>query len=134
MGTWNVDVLTEPGILRLTLSGAMTAEDMEVFVDAHNRAVDGYNGREYRVWVDIRDLQPLHPDVADTMERTKAYSNRHANFRGSAVLVASATVAMQHRRTSVTGGVMGSELISEDPVALRAHLRTVDRRSRTEIP
>jgi len=45
------------------------------------------------------------------------------------VLVASALIAMQHRRTSMDGGVMSTELISQDIRALEQHLRTVYRRS-----
>jgi hypothetical protein len=62
------------------------------------------------------------------MEEAKKYSASRPNFRGSAVLVASATIAMQHRRTSIGGGVMDTELISDDEAELRAHLARVHRR------
>jgi hypothetical protein len=129
MGMWRVDADAEPGILHLKLSGALTLNEVKAFVEAHNRAVDGYRGQDYRVWVDISDLSPLRPEVADVLEESKRYSNQQPNFRGSAVLVAGATVAMQHRRTSMSGGVLDTELISHDPEALRAHLRTVHRSS-----
>jgi len=129
MGAWHVDVDTEPGILHLKLSGALTLEEVKAFVEAHNRAIDGYQGRDYRVWVDISELLPLRPEAADVLEESKRYSSQHPSFRGSAVLVSSATVAMQHRRTSMSGGVISTELISDDPAALRAHLRTVNRHS-----
>jgi hypothetical protein len=122
-------VESEPGILHLKLSGALTLPEMKAFVEAHNRAIDAYQGQDYRVWVDISDLLALRPEVADILEESKRYSNQQPNFRGSAVLVSSATVAMQHRRTSMSGGVMATELISHDPGALRAHLRSVHRRS-----
>lgn len=107
----------------------MTLDEMTAFVDAHNRAIDGYAGRDYKVWCDISKLQTLDQDCASAFEKGKQYSNAHPNFRGSAVLVASAVVAMQHRRTSVGSGVMSTELISEDVAALERHLRTVYRRS-----
>jgi hypothetical protein len=129
MGMWRVDVDGEPGILHLKLSGALTLTEMKAFVEAHNRAIDGYQGQDYRVWVDISDLSPLRPEVADVFEEAKRHSNEQPNFRGSAVLASGATVAMQHRRTSLSGGVMATELISGDPAALRAHLRTIHRRS-----
>ncbi len=129
MGTWRVDADSEPGILHLKLSGALTVQEVKAFVEAHNRAIDAYHGQDYRVWVDISELLPLRPTAADVLEESKRYSNEQPNFRGSAVLVSSATVAMQHRRTSMSGGVLNTELISHDPVALRAHLRTVHRRA-----
>jgi hypothetical protein len=129
MGTWNVDTASTPGILRLTLEGRFTAEDMTAFVDAHNRAIDGFGASDYKVWCDISRLLTLSPDCARLLEKAKQYSSSHKNFRGSAVLVASALIALQHRRTSLDGGVMSTELISQDVQALEHHLRTVYRRS-----
>src|SRR5262249_9268142 len=83
---------------------------------------------------DISKMLPLRPDSAVLLEAAKSHSSKQPNFRGSAVLVSGATVAMQHRRTSVSSGVMDTELISDDIAALRAHLRSVDRRSRWRPP
>jgi hypothetical protein len=129
MGTWNVDATSTPGILRLTLEGRLTVEEMTSFVEVHNRAIDGYNGRDYKVWCDISRLLTLSQECAQLFETAKQYSSAHENFRGSAVLVANAIVALQHRRTSVDGGVMSTELISQDVHALEQHLRSVYRRS-----
>jgi hypothetical protein len=125
MGTWAVDAKSEPGLLRLKLEGRLTVEEARAFVDAHNEAIRQYRGRPYQVWVDISELLPLSIEAAAVVELSKRFSSQQPNFRGSAVLVASATVALQHRRTSIDGGVMGTELISEDEGALRAHLRSV---------
>jgi hypothetical protein len=129
MGTWNVDATSTPGILRLTLDGRLTLDEMTAFVAAHNRAIDGYGDRDYKVWCDISKLLTLSQECVQLFEKAKQYSNAHRNFRGSAVLVASAIVALQHRRTSIDGGVISTEMISEDVKALEAHLRTVYRRS-----
>jgi hypothetical protein len=110
------------------LDGRLTVEEMTAFVDAHNRAIDQYGGHDYKVWCDISKLHTLSPECAQLFEKAKQYSSGHRNFRGSAVLIASAVVAMQHRRTSVDGGVMSTELISPDVHALEEHLRTVYRR------
>jgi hypothetical protein len=125
MGTWAVDTKSEPGLLRLELEGRLTVEEARAFVEAHNEAIRQYRGRPYQVWVDLTKLVPLSAEAAAVVELSKRFSSGQPNFRGSAVLVASATVAMQHRRTSVNGGVMGTELISDDEGALRAHLRSV---------
>jgi hypothetical protein len=124
---WSVDARSEPGVLRLKLEGTLTQEDMKAFVEAHNRAIDDFRGRDYKVWCDISEMGPLPPECAALFEQAKRYSSDHANFRGSSVLVSSPTVALQHRRTSISGGVMDTELISHDPTELRAHLRRVHR-------
>jgi hypothetical protein len=112
----------------MVLEGAFTVDEMTAFVAAHNAAVDACGNQDYRVFVDIRELNPLPPEVTAVMERCKRYSSQHANFRGSAVVAASATVAMQHRRTSTTSGVMDTELITEDEAAAWKHLESVRRK------
>jgi hypothetical protein len=129
VGIWTLDAKSEQGLLRIKLAGRLTEEEARAFVAAHNDAIRQYGGRPYQVWVDITQLSPLSPEAAEIVEQSKRFSNAQPNFRGSAVLVASPMVAMQHRRTSISGGVMDSELISEDADALRAHLRTVNRRA-----
>jgi hypothetical protein len=128
MGNWTIDTKSEPGIIRAELIGTISLAEMEALVEAYKNAVSSLAGRPYRVWCDISRMTTLSPEAAAAFEAGKSYSARQPNFRGSAVLVSSAMNAMQHRRTSVSGGVMDTELISDDPAALRAHLRTVDRR------
>jgi hypothetical protein len=128
MGIWQVDGTTEPGILNLRLEGTFSEDDMRAFVEAHNKGVDSFGKRDYRVFCDIRDLLPLSPACAALFEKAKAYSSAHKNFRGSSVWVKSAIIALQHKRTSQSGGVLDTELISDDEKALRAHLKTVFRK------
>ena len=127
MARWKVDTKLKPGILRLELEGRITSDDMAAFVAAHNAAIDGFAGKVYKVFCDIRDLQPLHPECADLFEKAKAYSSSHRNFRGSAVWTRGVVTALQHRRTSTTGGVLDTELIGEDEPALWEHLEKVYR-------
>ena len=122
---WEVDIVSEPGILKVRLHGRLTIEDMTAFVAAHNAAIDALLGRDYKVFCDIREMLPLSPDCAELMAKAKAYSASHRNCRGSAVWVASALVSMQHARTSKQSGVLSTELISTDEAALRAHLASV---------
>lgn len=128
MGSWSVDGSSRPGILALRLEGSLSVDEMTKLVAAHDAAIDAFRGAEYRVFCDIRELRPLSPACTALFEQAKAYSNAHANFQGSAVLVASKLVALQHQRTSVSGGVMDSELISEDEAACWSHLARVRRR------
>jgi len=122
---WIVDTVTEPGILRLTLRGRISVEEMRAFVAAHNAAIDKLEGADYKVLCDIRELVPLAPDCTALLEQAKRHSDAHPNFRGSAVWVAGAVVSLQHARTSKTSGVAATELISSDEAALRDHLAKV---------
>lgn len=127
MGSWNVDGSTRPGVLMLRLEGVLSEKEMNAFVRTHDAAIDAFAGADYRVFCDIRELKPLSPKCAALFEEAKTYSNAHPNFRGSAVLVASKLVALQHQRTSTSSGVMTTELISEDEAACWKHLAHVRR-------
>lgn len=131
--TWQVERETQ-GILRLVLGGSVTEAEMTEFLRAHNAAVDDFHGAEYRVMCDIRGLRPLSPGCADLMERAKTYSASHPNFQGSAVLVSSPTVAMQHQRTSTSGGVSETELTSDDETECITHLTRIHRQPAAELP
>lgn len=124
---WGVDGRSTAGILALRLEGQIDDEEMKAFVAAHDRAVDEFGGAPYRIYCDIRGLKPLSPNATTLFERAKRYSADHANFQGSAVLVSSVMIAMQHRRTSISGGVMAWEMITDDERACRAHLSTIRR-------
>lgn len=107
----------------------MTLEEAKAYVAAHEAAVDGFGDRDYKVFGDIRKMSALTPECAALFESAKNYSGAHPNFRGSAIWVAdSVIVAEQHRRTSQSSGVMGTELISSDEKALWEHLNKVYRK------
>jgi hypothetical protein len=129
MASWKIDTDARPGVLVMTLSGAFTTDEMEEVRRAHNAAIDAFVGGDYRVFVDLRDLTPFSPECAEIMEACKLYSSSRPNFQGSAVLASSKIVALQHQRTSVAGGVVGTELISEDFAACEEHLARVHRSS-----
>lgn len=114
-------------MLQLKLEGFFTEDEMRKFAAEHNAAVDSFGDSDYHVFVDIRALRTLSPVCAEMMEKCKVYSSSHLNFQGSAVLVASAITAMQHQRTSVAGGVIDSELISENEQACWEHIARVRR-------
>jgi hypothetical protein len=122
MTPWKVEPDRARGLLTIRLEGLLSDGDMAAFVEAHDRAIDGFHGREYRVFCDIRGLKPLSPTATELFERAKRYSAGHKNFKGSAVLVDSNITALQHQRTSVASGVMATELISADEKACREHL------------
>jgi hypothetical protein len=123
VGAWTIDATTEHGVLRLKLVGRFSADEMTGFVKDHNRAVDGFVRRGYCVWADLTELAPLSQECAEILEEAKRYSSTRPNFRGSAVLIATPTIALQQRRTSREAGVSATELVSSDPTELREHLR-----------
>src|SRR5689334_21522314 len=125
MAYWTVDVGDR--LLSIKLVGTFTVPEMNAFVAAHNAGVDSFCGGEYRVFCNIRELNALSPPCGLLMESAKAYSASQAGFQGSAVYVKNKIVAVQHQKTSVTGGVMSTELISVDEMELRMHLDTVRR-------
>jgi hypothetical protein len=126
---FEVDTTSMPGVIRCVLTGSLQVEDVKAFVAAHNGAVDSMRGADYKVWVDLREMEPLSPEATDVMEQAKRYSFTHHNFRGSAVLVSRATILLQHRRTSVNSGVIDSELLSDDEAECKEHLASVYRTS-----
>jgi len=127
MATWTLDTKSRPGVFAMRLEGTFSAAEMREFVVQHNAGVDSFGRQPYRVFVDIRALAPLSPECTALMEKAKQYSAAHDNFQGSAVLASSSVVAMQHRRTSKSGGVMETELISDDEEACWEHLAKVTR-------
>ncbi len=127
MGKFIVDNKFEPGVLHLRVSGKMSDEEAAAFLEAHNKAIDDFGTRDYKVFCDLREMMPLSPKGTEYFELAKKYSSSKKNFRGSAVWVTSAIMQMQHHRTSVTGGVANTELISSDEKELRAHLDRVHR-------
>jgi hypothetical protein len=129
VGTFNVRTDRKPGILWFEIEGFMTVEDATAYVAAHKAAVDSFGDRDYKVFGDIRKMSTLSAEAAALFEQAKKYSSSHPNFRGSAIWVSSSVlVAEQHRRTSTSSGVMGSELISSDENALWDHLAKVHRK------
>jgi hypothetical protein len=124
-----VDTTTMRGVIRCVLTGSLQTEDVREFVVAHNAAVDAMGGADYKVWVDLRGMDPLSPEATEVIEQAKIYSSKHPNFRGSAVLVNRATILLQHRRTSVSSGVIDSELLSDDEEDCKRHLASVYRTS-----
>lgn len=131
---YTIDTTTMPGVLWLRLWGSIKPIEMESFLAEHNAAIDAYSGRTYRVLCDLRKLAPLPPQASTAFESAKAYSAAHLNFQGSAVLIDSALVALQHERTSTTAGVISSELITDSEEAALNHLASIDRKQVVQLP
>ncbi|MDB4976669.1 MAG: hypothetical protein JWN48_5010 [Myxococcaceae bacterium] len=127
MGHFRVDASSKSGVIILELHGALSVEEVQQLVAEYTVAVEALRGAPYRVFGDLRNMLPLSPEAASAYQSAKAASALQPNFQGSAVLVASSVVAMQHRRTSIEGGVSETELISSDEAACWDFLRRVQR-------
>jgi hypothetical protein len=130
MGTYKIDTTTTPGVVRLVFAGAFSDDEVRTFVAAHNAAIESLGKKPYRVFVDLRQMLPLSPSAAEIMEQSKRFSASKANFRGSAVCVASSLIALQHRRTSAEAGVADTEFSSTSEDECWEWLRKVERRPR----
>lgn len=130
MGHYKIDAVTKPGVLLVEVDGTLDLEEMRAFVREHNSAIDAMHGAPYRVFCNLRNMLPLSPEASHLFLQAKQYSASHRNFEGSAVLIASSLIAMQHRRTSVEGGVIDSELITDDESECWTHLKKVQRSKR----
>jgi len=129
VGTFNVRTDRKPGILWFEIEGFMTVAEATAYVAAHKAAVDSFGDRDYKVFGDIRKMSTLSAECSALFEQAKKYSSSHPNFRGSAIWIArSVLVEEQHRRTSSSSGVAGTELISSDEKALWDHLDKVYRK------
>ena len=103
MGSWVVDGKRKPGVLFIEVEGALEVADVEALVAKHNAAIDAFGDSPYTVFCDLRAMKVLAPAGGGPhSSRPRPTASSHANFKGSAVLVASQTVGMQHRRTSVS--------------------------------
>jgi hypothetical protein len=130
MGTWTIDETTTPGIVRVKIDGVISLQEVRELSMSFMAAVDRLQGTPFRVFADLRTLVPLSPEVTHEFEIVKSRTAARSNFQGSAVLTASSVVAMQHRRTSQSSGVLDTELISDDEAACWQHLQTISRPGR----
>ena len=127
MGTFKVDAKSTPGMLRCHLKGSLSDTEVRAFVTEHDAAIRSFGTMPYRVFVDLRELLPLAPSAAAIMANAKEFSSSRSNFRGSAVLVTSRLIALQHRRTSEAAGVLDTEFTSESEDECWNFLRKVHR-------
>ncbi len=127
MGRFRIDGTSKPGIIIFQLEGALSPQEMREYVAACKRTIEALHGAQFRSFVDIRVMLPLSPESTSILQEVKEHAAAQPNFQGSAVLVASSLIAMQHRRTSIASGVMETELISDDEAACWEHLRRVRR-------
>lgn len=108
----------EPNTRALTLRlrdhvGAVQAREL---ADAQADAIAAAADTPFKVLLDLRWTQPLDNEAVGTLLALKLAAAQHPGFRGLVVLVDSATIAMQQKRTSIAEQVPGAiELVTLDP-------------------
>lgn len=114
----------DPGEQRLTLSmrEQVFGRDMRELAKAHVRALEATGGMPFKMLLDLRGLHPLDPEASEMLGDMKRVAARLEGYRGRAVLVDSATVAMQQRNTTIEDGGDDRELITLDEVKAQQFL------------
>ena len=88
---------------KLTFAGFISKDEMSRWVQESKAAVRGKSGA-FGVFVDMRDLKPLAPDVQEVMvEGQMAY--KQAGMNRSVVVVDSTITAMQFKRLARSSGI-----------------------------
>jgi hypothetical protein len=100
VGFYDVDLDEDNGLVRLTLTGTVSEEEMRRGFAKLRRAIARLGGADFRVIADDRDLRPLTPGAALVQAEAKTYAASARGYRGSAVLVKDPITMMQARRTS----------------------------------
>lgn len=105
----------EPWGYRLTFGGYISKAEMEEWVDEAKRVVPR-SSTPFGVFVDMRELKPLAPDVQEAMIGGQQHF-KTSGMERSVVIVDSTVTAMQFKRLGKESGIYEWEryLSSTDP-------------------
>jgi hypothetical protein len=90
---------------------------------AHAQALAATGGSTFGVLADLRGLAALDRETANLFTDVKRAGAAMPGFRRRAVLVDSATVALQQKRTSVESETGHLEIITTDETEAVAYLK-----------
>jgi hypothetical protein len=109
---WRIDYDPGQRLLTLRLAQEVREVEMRALARSHAQALEATGGQVFRVLVDLRGLHPLDVEAAAIFGDMKRVAAKLEGYRGRAVLVDSATIAMQQRNTTLEDGGDPSELIT----------------------
>jgi hypothetical protein len=109
---WRIDYDPTQRLLTLRLSQEVREVEMRALARSHAQALEATAGHAFRVFVDMRGLHPLDLEGAAIFADMKRVAAKLDGYRGRAVLVDSATVAMQQRNATLEDGGDPTELIT----------------------
>ena len=112
---WRIEYDPGERLLTMRLRDHVGLVEMRAVNRAHARALEATGGDGFRVFVDLRGLHPLDTPSAELLADMKRVAMALEGYGGRAVLVDSATVAMQQRNTTLEDGGDPRELITLEP-------------------
>jgi len=110
---WRVEFDPDEHLLKLSMREVVFGRDMRDLSKAHARALEATGGQPFKVLLDLRGLHPLDSEAARTLGDMKRVAASLDGYGGRAVLVDSATIAMQQRNATIEDGGDSQELITQ---------------------
>jgi hypothetical protein len=120
---WYVEFDPTKKLLTLRLSASVTAQALRPMMRAHAQALAATGGSDFGVLADLRGLAPLDRESANLFSEVKRSAVALPGFRARAVLVDSATIALQQKRSSIDTDTTQFELVTNDEAEAFQHLR-----------
>lgn len=120
---WRVEYQPTEQRLTLQLSRHVAPPEMRTLAKAHARALEATGGKPFHMVLDLRGLYPLDGQAAEILTDMKRVAASLDGYRARAVLVDSATIAMQQRNATIEDGDDGSELVTWSADEVLEHLR-----------
>ena len=118
---WKIEFDPRTKLLTLRLREHVGGVEMRALGVAHAEALEATGGDSFAMLADLRGMHPLDAEAVGLFWDIKRVAASVAGFRGCAVIVDSATMFMQQRRTSLADlpGVSARELVTMDEAEAR---------------
>jgi len=120
---WYVEFDPTKKLLTLRLTATVTAPAVRLIMRAHSQALASTGGTQFGVLADLRGLAPLDRDSANLFSEIKRSAGALPGFRARSVLVDSATIALQQKRSSIDMETTQFEVVTDDEAEAVQHIR-----------
>lgn len=121
---WYVEFDPTKKLMTLRLTATVTAQAVRSLMRAHGQALASTGGSEFGVLADLRGLAPLDRESANLFSEIKRSAVALPGFRARAVLVDSATIHLQQKRTSIDMETTQFEVVTNDETEAVEHIRS----------
>ena len=114
---WRIEFDPKVRVVSIRLTDYVGLMQVRDLATAHAEALEHTGGDEFKVYCDLRGLFPLDAESVAIFGDMKRIAASLPGWRGAIILVDSATIAMQQRRTTpttATGEATTAELITSD--------------------